>query len=91
MRFIIEAEGYDTVPIEDFMPRHWVVKCVDKGRLVELHRFFRSPENYIYHRGKHGDQELPAQDALVKHFEDREELRLSGPGERTKPLLKAPR
>lgn len=72
MNFVIESEGFN----------HWIVKCVDKGKLVELHRFFRSAENFVYHRGNHGPNEPAARTALMKHFEETPELRFEGPPQR---------
>lgn len=60
MQFVIESEGQRL---------HWIVKCVDKGKLVELHRFYRSPEEFLYHRGEHGEHELAAQTALEEYFQ----------------------
>lgn len=78
MTFIIESEGF----------HHWIVKCVDKGKLVELHRFYRSLENFVYHRGKAGEHETAAREALLSHFESIPELRFSGPAERKSPTTK---
>ena len=64
MRFVIESEG------EKF---HWIVKCIDQGKLLELHRFYRSLENFVYHRGKHGKYELDAFNALEDHFKQHPE------------------
>lgn len=65
MKFEIEAEG-------GYL--HWVVRCVDKGKLVELHRFYRSADNFIYHRGEHGPRELDAQRALEERLRAHPEL-----------------
>ncbi len=70
MNFVIEAEGHGL---------HWIVKCVDKGKLVELHRFYRSPENFLHHRGNHGEHELPAQEALLDHFKNTPGLEMGEP------------
>jgi hypothetical protein len=60
MQYVIEPEGGRI---------HWIVKCVDMGKLVEMHRFYRSPEKFVYHRGEHGEQEGPAMAALKDYFE----------------------
>ena len=59
MQYVIEPEGGRL---------HWIVKCVDKGKLVEMHRFYRSPEMFVYHRGEHGEHEALAMDALKEYF-----------------------
>ena len=69
MVFVIESECGIRHPERDAHRLHWIVKCVEKGKLVEMHRFFRSPEGFTYHRGNHGDQELAALRALEDHFE----------------------
>ncbi len=65
MQYVIEPEGGRL---------HWIVKCVDKGKLVEMHRFYRSPEKFVYHRGEHGEHEGPAMDALKAYFEKHPEV-----------------
>ena len=65
MKFEFECEGGRT---------HWIVRCVEKGRLVEMHRFFRSPDKFLYHRGNHGQQEVAAYNALTEHLEKHPEL-----------------
>jgi hypothetical protein len=65
MQYVIEPEGGRL---------HWIVKCVDKGKLVEMHRFFRSPEKFVYHRGEHGEHETPAREALKEFFEKHPEV-----------------
>jgi hypothetical protein len=70
MNFIVEPEGR----------KHWIVKCIDGGKLVEMHRFFRSHENFIHHRGKHAPHELDAERALVDFFQKTPGLAL-GPRE----------
>jgi hypothetical protein len=65
MQYVIEPEGGRL---------HWIVKCVDKGQLVEMHRFYRSPEEFIYHRGEHGEHERPAMDALREFFQQHPEV-----------------
>lgn len=65
MQYVIEPEGGRL---------HWIVKCVDKGKLVEMHRFYRSPEKFVYHRGEHGEHEAPAMDALNDYFEKHPEV-----------------
>ena len=69
MKFVIEPEG----------PKlHWVVKCMEKGKPVEIHRFYQNLENFLYHRGKHGDHELAAmkelEDYLEAHPSERHEV-----------------
>lgn len=60
MKYDIEAEGNRV---------HWVVRCVSKGGKVEaVHRFYRSLDGFIYHRGKHDEHELPAQEALTEYL-----------------------
>lgn len=70
MNFVIEPEGGKI---------HWIVKCVEKGKLLELHRFFRSPENFLHHRGKHGQHEIAAREALLKHFDSTPDLKMGEP------------
>lgn len=65
MKFEIESEGGRL---------HWVVRCIEGGRVVELHRFYRSTDNFIYHRGKHGAHEVEAQKALGEHLAAHPEL-----------------
>lgn len=72
MNFVIESEGF----------HHWIVKCFEKGKLAELHRFYRSLENFVYHRGNHGQHEPEAYKALMKHFDEVPELKFEGPPQR---------
>jgi hypothetical protein len=71
MQFVIEPEGAKF---------HWVVKCMEKGKLVELHRFYLSLENFLHHRGAHGKLELDAMKALQDYF-------AANPGEKQTPPL----
>lgn len=60
MRFDIESEGGRL---------HWVVRCVEKGRVAEVHRFYRSLDKFLYHRGAHGAHEAAALAALSSYLE----------------------
>ncbi|GEM_PF-4693196 len=64
MQFVIEPEGERL---------HWIVKCYEKGKLVELHRFYRYDE-FLYHRGGHGNHELTARQALLDYFQAHPEI-----------------
>lgn len=65
MRYVIEPEGGYF---------HWIVKCIDKGKVVELHRFYQSGDKkYIYHRGEHGEHELAAQEVITKYLAEHPE------------------
>ena len=77
MQYVIEPEGF----------LHWIVKCVEKGKVIELHRFYRSLEHFVYHRGSHGEHEIAAREALMKHFEAVPELNLE-PAVRLLPTKK---
>ena len=70
MNFVIEPEGAHL---------HWVVKVYEKGKLLELHRFYRSPENFLHHRGNHGAHEIAAQNALLEHFKTTPGLEMGEP------------
>jgi len=59
MKFVIESEGGRL---------HWIVKCMEGGKLVELHRFYRALDKFIYHRGNHGQHEVVAQNALNEYL-----------------------
>lgn len=59
MKYEVESEGGWL---------HWVVRCVEKGQVAEIHRFYRSRDQFIYHRGEHGPHELQAQQALLDHL-----------------------
>ncbi len=65
MKFVFESEGGRL---------HWIVKCMEKGKLVELHRFYRSADNFLYHRGNHGAQEVAAYNALTEHLKQHPDL-----------------
>jgi hypothetical protein len=71
MKFVIEPEGGRL---------HWIVKCMDKGKLVELHRFYRALDQFVYHRGNHGQHELDAQKALLQYFKDHPDATAGLPG-----------
>jgi len=65
MKFEFESEGGRL---------HWVVRCIEHGKVAELHRFYRTPDNFIYHRGKHGVHEVEAQRALTEYLGAHPEL-----------------
>ena len=65
MRYVIEPEGGYF---------HWIVKCVEKGKVVELHRFYQSGDKkYIYHRGEHGPHENEAREVIVRYLKEHPE------------------
>lgn len=53
---------------------HWVVRVMEKGRVIETHRFYRARDKFIYHRGEHGKHEVEARAALVEHLKKNPEL-----------------
>ena len=69
MKFIIEPEDQRGGSLI-----LWIVKCVEKGKIVAMHRFYRSGEGYLYHRGDHDEHELPAQKTLEDYLKDHPEM-----------------
>jgi hypothetical protein len=58
---------------------HWIVRCFEGDRFVELHRFYLSLENQIFHRGPHGEHERAALEAFKQHLEAHPEMKQKTP------------